>query len=64
MEAGVDPNLKILSLSLLYQIYDRREEVNFFYTNDFKVIIDTIIRELFDLPLEDEVVRIFQKQKL
>jgi len=57
LETGPDTVLKTIMLNFLFLLFQKRENANFFFTNDFKVIIDTFIRELHDLPIEAEQLK-------
>ncbi|ORZ27923.1 hypothetical protein BCR41DRAFT_346247, partial [Lobosporangium transversale] len=54
-----DPSLQMLILKLLYLLFTspKIQLRHFFYTNDLHVLVDVIIRELWDLPEEQEPIR-------
>lgn len=51
------PMIKILVCKFLYFIFTTPETYNFIYTNDLKVLVEVLLRELSDLPLEADGVR-------
>jgi len=51
-----DVCMQLLVLKLLYLLFTTRETAHYFYTNDLKVLVDVFIRELHDLPEENESV--------
>ncbi|KAI1317025.1 hypothetical protein EDD11_009091 [Mortierella claussenii] len=54
-----DPALQTLILKLLYLLFTSPKTClsHFFYTNDLHVLVDVIIRELWNLPEEQEALR-------
>ncbi|KAG0231091.1 hypothetical protein BGW42_000508 [Actinomortierella wolfii] len=52
-----ETSLRMLILKLLYLIFTAPRLYEFFYTNDLHVLVDVIIRELWDLPEEEESLR-------
>ncbi|KAG0269892.1 hypothetical protein BGZ95_001867 [Linnemannia exigua] len=49
--------LQMLILKALYLLFTSPKLYEFFYTNDLHVLVDVVIRELWDLPAEDESLR-------
>ncbi|KAI1315351.1 hypothetical protein EDD11_000959 [Mortierella claussenii] len=49
--------LQMLILKLLYLLFTSPSLYDFFYTNDLHVLVDVVIRELWDLPAEEESLR-------
>ncbi|CAO3566243.1 unnamed protein product [Mortierella alpina] len=49
--------LQMLILKLLYLIFTNPGLFEFFYTNDLHVLVDVVIRELWNLPGEEESLR-------
>lgn len=49
--------LQILILKVLYLLFTSPSLYEFFYTNDLHVLVDVVIRELWDLPEEEESLR-------
>ncbi|KAF9961485.1 hypothetical protein BGZ70_008281 [Mortierella alpina] len=49
--------LQMLILKLLYLVFTNPGLFEFFYTNDLHVLVDVVIRELWDLPGEEESLR-------
>ncbi|QUC18792.1 uncharacterized protein UV8b_03033 [Ustilaginoidea virens] len=47
-----ETSLQLLILKLLYLLFTTRATYEYFYTNDLKVLLDVIIRNLMDLPDE------------
>ncbi|KAF0511284.1 protein dip1 [Gigaspora margarita] len=54
---AVEPQIQMLILKLLYEVFTTPETTEYFYTNDLHVVIDVFIRELYDLPEESEALR-------
>ncbi|KAF8978987.1 hypothetical protein BGZ46_005950, partial [Entomortierella lignicola] len=52
-----DTALQMLILKLLYVLFTSPSLYEFFYTNDLHVLIDVVIRELWDLPAEERSLR-------
>lgn len=49
--------LQLLILKLLYLLFTTRATYEYFYTNDLRVLLDVIIRNLLDLPDESMPLR-------
>ncbi|KAK3384781.1 hypothetical protein B0H63DRAFT_471540 [Podospora didyma] len=49
--------LQLLILKLLYLLFTTAATYEYFYTNDLRVLLDVIIRNLLDLPSEMNVLR-------
>ncbi|KAF9421325.1 hypothetical protein BGZ94_008863 [Podila epigama] len=49
--------LQMLILKLLYLLFTSPTLYDFFYTNDLHVLVDVVIRELWNLPEEEEGLR-------
>ncbi|KAG0338076.1 hypothetical protein BG000_004584 [Podila horticola] len=49
--------LQMLILKLLYLLFTSPTLYEFFYTNDLHVLVDVVIRELWNLPEEEESLR-------
>ncbi|KAH7052889.1 hypothetical protein BKA57DRAFT_491088 [Linnemannia elongata] len=49
--------LQMLILKILYLLFTSPSLYEFFYTNDLHVLVDVVIRELWDLPEEEESLR-------
>ncbi|KAK5653583.1 hypothetical protein OQA88_8845 [Cercophora sp. LCS_1] len=49
--------LQLLILKLLYLLFTTNTTCEYFYTNDLRVLLDVIIRNLLDLPSEMNVLR-------
>ncbi|RYP64412.1 hypothetical protein DL769_006693 [Monosporascus sp. CRB-8-3] len=47
-----ETSLQLLILKLLYLLFTTRATYEYFYTNDLRVLLDVIIRNLLDLPNE------------
>ena len=47
-----ETSLQLLILKLLYLLFTTRATYEYFYTNDLRVLVDVIIRNLLDLPNE------------
>ena len=50
--------LQLLILKLLYLLFTTSATYEYFYTNDLRVLVDVMIRNLLDLPDESEPVTI------
>ncbi|RKF63175.1 Protein dip1 [Erysiphe neolycopersici] len=50
-------SLQLLILKLFYLLFTNPSTYEYFYTNDLRVIIDVIIRNLLDLPSESKSLR-------
>ncbi|KAF9987510.1 hypothetical protein BGZ65_003291 [Modicella reniformis] len=57
LNRAVESALRVLILKLLYLIFTSSSLCEFFYTNDLYVLVDVVIRELWDLPEEEESLR-------
>lgn len=47
--------LQIQILKLLYLVFGTRSTAEYFYTNDLHVLLDVILRNLLDLPTDDDI---------
>lgn len=47
-----ETSLQLLILKLLYLLFTTKATYEYFYTNDLRVLLDVIIRNLMDLPDE------------
>ncbi|KAK7992292.1 hypothetical protein PG988_001086 [Apiospora saccharicola] len=47
-----ETSLQLLILKLLYLLFTTKATYEYFYTNDLRVLLDVIIRNLLDLPYE------------
>ncbi|KAI5466492.1 hypothetical protein BGZ63DRAFT_420975 [Mariannaea sp. PMI_226] len=52
-----ETSLQLLILKLLYLLFTNRATYEYFYTNDLRVLLDVIIRNLMDLPSEKTSLR-------
>jgi hypothetical protein len=52
-----ETSLQLLILKLLYLLFTTQSTYEYFYTNDLKVLVDVIIRNLIDLPGEKLALR-------
>lgn len=52
-----DTSLQLLILKLLYLLFTTPATFEYFYTNDLRVLLDVIIRNLLDLPSEHDSLR-------
>lgn len=52
-----ETSLQLLILKLLYLLFTTRATYEYLYTNDLKVLLDVIIRNLMDLPDEKMALR-------
>lgn len=52
-----ETSLQLLILKLLYLIFSGKTTAEYFYTNDLHVLLDVILRNLLDLPAEDEAMQ-------
>jgi hypothetical protein len=52
-----ETSLQLLILKLLYLIFSTKSTSEYFYTNDLHVLLDVMIRNLLDLPAEDEAMQ-------
>lgn len=52
-----ETSLQLLILKLLYLLFTTRATYEYFYTNDLRVLLDVIVRNLLDLPNESAALR-------
>ena len=52
-----ETSLQLLILKLLYLLFTTRSTYEYFYTNDLRVLVDVMIRNLLDLPLSSTPLR-------
>lgn len=52
-----ETSLQLLILKLLYLLFTTKATYEYFYTNDLRVLLDVIIRNLLDLPNESASLR-------
>jgi hypothetical protein len=52
-----ETSLQLLILKLLYLLFTTKATYEYFYTNDLRVLLDVIIRNLVDLPYEKVPLR-------
>lgn len=52
-----ETSLQLLILKLLYLVFNTKTTAEYFYTNDLHVLTDVILRNLLDLPAEDEAMQ-------
>jgi hypothetical protein len=52
-----ETSLQLLILKLLYLLFTTKATYEYFYTNDLRVLLDVIIRNLMDLPDEKNSLR-------
>ena len=52
-----ETSLQLLILKLLYLLFSTKATAEYFYTNDLYVLLDVILRNLLDLPAEDEAMQ-------
>lgn len=52
-----ETSLQLLILKLLYLIFSGKTTAEYFYTNDLHVLLDVVLRNLLDLPAEDEAMQ-------
>lgn len=52
-----ETSLQLLILKLLYLLFTTKATYEYFYTNDLRVLLDVIIRNLMDLPDEKQSLR-------
>lgn len=53
----METSLQLLILKLLYLLFTTKATYEYFYTNDLRVLLDVIIRNLLDLPDESMSLR-------
>jgi hypothetical protein len=51
-----ETSLQLLILKLLYLIFTTPTTAEYFYTNDLHVLLDVVLRNLLDLPADDDAV--------
>jgi hypothetical protein len=52
-----ETSLQLLILKLLYLLFTTGATYEYFYTNDLRVLVDVVIRNLLDLPLSSSALR-------
>lgn len=52
-----ETSLQLLILKLLYLLFSTKATAEYFYTNDLYVLLDVILRNLLDLPAEDDAMQ-------
>lgn len=52
-----ETSLQLLILKILYLLFTTPQTYEYFYTNDLRVLVDVIIRNLLDLPLSASPLR-------
>ena len=52
-----ETSLQLLILKLLYLLFTTPATYEYFYTNDLRVLVDVMIRNLLDLPLSSTALR-------
>jgi hypothetical protein len=52
-----ETSLQLLILKLLYLLFTTKATYEYFYTNDLRVLLDVIIRNLLDLPNDSQSLR-------
>ncbi|KAK2738556.1 hypothetical protein FQN57_006978 [Myotisia sp. PD_48] len=52
-----ETSLQLLTLKLLYLLFTTPSTYEYFYTNDLRVLVDILIRNLFDLPEDASALR-------
>ena len=52
-----ETSLQLLILKLLYLVFSTKTTAEYFYTNDLHVLTDVVLRNLLDLPAEDEAMQ-------
>jgi len=57
LNRATETALQLLILKLLYLLFTTAATYEYFYTNDLRVLLDVIIRNLLDLPSEMNVLR-------
>ena len=56
-DSAGETSLQLLILKLLYLLFTTRQTYEYFYTNDLRVLVDVMIRNLLDLPDDVEALR-------
>jgi hypothetical protein len=54
---GADKCLQLMMMKFLYLIFTTKQTYQYIYLNDLKVLVGVIVRELYDLPKEEETLR-------
>ncbi|KAG0307626.1 hypothetical protein BGZ98_010223 [Dissophora globulifera] len=57
LNRATEVGLQMLILKLMYLLFTESQLYELFYTNDLHVLVDVIIRELWDLPEEEDSLR-------
>jgi len=57
LNRATETAIQLLILKLLYLLFTTAATYEYFYTNDLRVLLDVIIRNLLDLPSEMNVLR-------
>ncbi|KIH89055.1 hypothetical protein SPBR_06726 [Sporothrix brasiliensis 5110] len=57
LNRATETSLQLLILKLLYLLFTTHATYEYFYTNDLRVLLDVIIRNLLDLPNESASLR-------
>lgn len=57
LNRGPDRCLQLMSLKLLYLIFTTVDTYQYIYLNDLKVLVSVMVRELCDLPPDEETLR-------
>lgn len=52
-----ETSLQLLTLKVLYLLFTTRTTYEYFYTNDLRVLVDILIRNLLDLPEDASALR-------
>lgn len=52
-----ETSLQLLILKILYLLFTTHQTYEYFYTNDLRVLVDVMIRNLLDLPDDVEALR-------
>jgi hypothetical protein len=52
-----ETSLQLLTLKILYLLFTTRTTYEYFYTNDLRVLVDILIRNLLDLPEDASALR-------
>lgn len=57
LNRATETSLQLIILKLLYLLFTTQATYEYFYTNDLRVLLDVIIRNLLDLPVEMNTLR-------
>lgn len=57
LNRATETSLQLIILKLLYLLFTTKATYEYFYTNDLRVLLDVIIRNLLDLPVEMNTLR-------